>query len=197
MCRYAAGEAGANHDTENTRFILQNEDDEVKRPFGCFALQCNKGGDVNSPLEPCYFVNEGEEEVSDPTHEDFAGTPMCKRKKYMVGLNANSNAADRCGNDDYTTVKNRTVCEELAGPFSFQPAPIMDVGLNNYTRHHDFPEGCFKLPPASPTGMTTVYYNSVSSGTSVTGTSLCEVETPMHWATNTPTGFKADGSLAS
>jgi hypothetical protein len=187
MCRHAASEAGAHTDTEPTEFKLQTQDEYETAPAKCFHKQCNSG--------PCYFYNPGSTTLSDPTHANFSGTPICKREKYLSGVD-NSNAADNCGNADFEVITDRDRCLEVADYFNYQKAAPFDIGISNYTRHHDFPKGCYFIRPATSGGVTHVYFNTVSSGTSVTGTVLCKVTTPMHWSTNTPAGFNADGSAA-
>lgn len=181
MCRYAGVKRNNAHVDAHNIFVINTDDPNLvaSRPHGCFHMQCHPGGDTTKPEQPCYFINEAEAHLSDATHENFTGTPICKRMMYRDGA---TGAQDGCP-DEYTVIKNETLCGEVCGERiegeDYKCNEFFRIGSTNFSQHQDYPEGCFHLQEA---GFFRVYYNSYSTGTTVHGTPMCQVASPMRFA---------------
>jgi hypothetical protein len=195
MCRWAASQTKAHIDSNDDTFMLQTQADFIKHPYGCFHKKCHPDGDTSKPEHSCFFLNNGgDSSLSDPNSDGFAGTPVCKRKKFAEGA---TDAQGGC-RSEYKVIMTSSTCEQICGTnfdSSFACAWDFEIGLHNYTRHHDFPKGCFHSRWNTTNSQDTVYFNPVSEGTDVEGTVLCEVETPMNFVTNPPTGVAPSPAL--
>jgi hypothetical protein len=194
MCKWAASESDAWTDTLPS-FTLDDQDEYVTHPYGCFNKKCHPNGDDTKPERDCFFRNPGEETLSDPTATGFAGTPICKRLKFTEGA---TGAQGGCP-DEFKVIDTPEACRETCKADNFQCADNFEIGVHNYTRHHDFPKGCFHSLFNTTNAIDTVYWNPESEGTTVEGTVLCEPSSPLKFPIagaqqSLPTGDENDGA---
>jgi len=150
LCRSAAADVRATID-HNT-FLVPTKYQE-HRPKGCFIAACHTNGDEDAGEHhnttaslaqapgKCVFYNPIGDNATNPV-----GTPLCTRKKYLLGkVNTNGIATD-CPTG-YHMIVEKDQCITASG---CTPAPAANVGSPidrqiplNHSKHDEFPEGCF------------------------------------------------------
>jgi hypothetical protein len=186
-CKDAARIVGAHVDVESVFRIgdeVADYDLTMIYPIGCFYKKCVPHGAAAGSSEiDCFFFNMGDQSLSNDSHPDFSGTPVCWRAKYVDG------AAHKqgCLDPDYKVVDSEGECRKQCGYGQYAGCTDDDFMIEdakNFTRHHDFPKGCFHLETAEENAMNTVFYNNYPEanevdGSEVSGTPICKVKNPL------------------
>jgi hypothetical protein len=183
-CEYAANRTGAHKESMSSLFELTSLSDRQLHPEGCFYKKCVPAGAAAGSAEvDCFFYNTGDASISDSSLAGFSGIPVCHRSKYVDG----AENAQGCLDDDYKVIDDRDECliqcdlQTLTGCDN-DDFEIADA--KNYTRHHDFPKGCFHLTAETEGAMNTVFFNNYHddtevAGKAVEGTTICKVKAPL------------------
>lgn len=187
-CKDAARIVGAHVDDEEQVWRIGDElaDHDLTKlyPRGCFYKKCVPFGSPDgTPEVDCFFYNMGDQSLSDDSLPGFSGTPVCKRDKYVDGA-ANGQG---CLDPEYTVVDTEGECRKQCGYGQYAGCTdddFMIADAFNYTRHHDFPKGCFHLTSDQTNAMNTVYFNDYAEanevdGDAVSGTPICKVANPL------------------
>jgi len=167
MCIEAGIESGAT--TSHASFKIGQEW-EQKHPKGCFKDKCSEA--TNGV---CYFYNGN----GDWPTETQVGTPVCSRKKHLNGKNGSTGVGDdKACPAGYVVIDDEDQCSATANCLSYATGSEFRIGLQNASKHGDYPRGCF-----ISTDDDKVYYNGKNdlkaSGTG--GTPLCVVEKAVTW----------------
>lgn len=104
------------------------------RPKGCFAYPCSEHSSG-----VCYFYNG----VAEWPHADdsrFGGRPVCVRQRFLHGINDGTSTTCPHG---YFDIEDSATCIEFADCRYHCKGTPFDVSAQNYSQHHEFPEGCF------------------------------------------------------
>jgi len=132
MCEKAAELSGAG--IEHGMFHLSADYDDL-HPQGCFAWHCGQSGlRKGDNFSMCYYFNAGGQEPADPH-----GPPICYRANYFNGTE-NTN---RCQDEGYDNVMDENTCANAAQCLGFDTEPQFRVGEWNFSKHDEYPKGCF------------------------------------------------------
>lgn len=173
VCRHAATLSGA--DASQHDFLIAQAD-YPKRPLGCFAKQCPTGS------KTCYYYN-GSPLDPDPQLSEFAGTPVCRRPRFLNGTSVPNDVSNGCPSG-YAAIMHEGSCRSAA---KCQGIPVGGtrpdsstflVGTHNASQHRDHPIGCFILDGQ-------VFFNFVETGFEVpdtpVGIPICNVSATTTW----------------
>lgn len=178
-------------------FKLQEEYKwERIHPHGCFHAKCHWDN-----TKDCYYLNTAAMEIPDANDPGFSGTPVCERQRYEDGV---PNSHGGCP-PDYALINNESTCVETCGILDDQCSDYFRVGLENYSMHFHFPQGCFSMRdvPLIVNGsrsLTRVYFNPTNTNLAapVNGTPICEVATPLDCLANPGCGVSsATGAMSA
>lgn len=195
-CKYAAERTGAHLEPDHIfRIESSPNPDWVKlHPHGCFHVKCtpyDQADTSDAAKKDCFFYNNGDERMSDPSEPNFTGTPICQRDLYKDGA---TDGQDGCPSE-YQVIRNETLCNEMCSIKNLHCAELFRIGIDNFTEHWDYPSGCFHLQNSGGSTINgshsndRVFMNALTTtGTApVLGTVMCHVASPLHWSTNAPT----------
>lgn len=201
-CVYAAGRNNAelpkldDGTLDADAFKLREEEKwQVSHPHGCFHAKCHFDA-----TKDCYYFNSGALELSNTSHPDFDGTPVCMRNRYEDGA---PNAHGGCP-PEYQVIFREPACVDTCTNLNDQCSDWFRIGMDNYSMHFLFPPGCFHMRDAGgysingTHSLTRVYFNSLnySTDTNVSGTPICEVAQPLNCGANPGCGVGSGQAMS-
>jgi len=189
QCIFAQAQSGAG---TATALRISGERYENARPKGCFKYSCSE-----SANGVCYFYNGigdwPDANLSKTKYsEDFVGTPICSRPKYVLGTN-DTNAGCPGGykaitSDDATDqLQHENLCFLVANCLSYDRGDEFRIGEHNASKHLDFPRGCFVDNDGLVAGTAgEVFFNpktaeGFGADGVVKGTPICKVNSYVKW----------------
>lgn len=173
MCIRAAKLSNAGIEID---FFPLGQDYQELHPQGCFAWHCSQTENrTGTNYSTCYYYNGNGDSPSDPK-----GEPVCFRADYLNGTKDTNGGCD----PGYQNVMDETTCREAAECLGFSKETEFRVGEWNWTKHKEYPKGCFIR---TDTG--SFQFNNVSSISGDPpnpeiggGIPVCNVSNTTNWA---------------